>query len=163
VLAVLAGLLQTDPAVVHELHRLLTTQIIVAISLAIVALATLAVALGVLFTVRKVAGTIAPIVDDANQVALSVRARVDTVLGTVDDLSDRLKSGAQAVEDRVRQFGTVVDVVQSEPENLLMDAASTAHGVHAAAARLRTGKRAAEPETEDEDEDYDPEDEVFQD
>ena len=52
-----------------------------------------------------------------------------------------VQTGAQAVETRVKQFGAVVDVVQSEAEEILLDAASTAHGVHAAAEVLRSDKR----------------------
>jgi hypothetical protein len=81
------------------------------------------------------------IAGDAEDVASSIKGRVTDVLDTIDDLNGRLKAGAQAVEDRMKKFGTVVNVVQAEAEDLLLDAASTAHGVHTAAEVLRTGKR----------------------
>jgi hypothetical protein len=41
----------------------------------------------------------------------------------------------------VRQFGAVLDVVQAEAEEVLLDAAATAHGVHSAARALRQTSR----------------------
>ena len=42
----------------------------------------------------------------------------------------------------MRRFGAVVDVVQTETEELLLDAASTARGVHTAATMIRDGGQA---------------------
>jgi uncharacterized protein YoxC len=158
VIAATASLIQSDSAVADQLSRLVTTQVVVAVALVIVALAALGVALGALLGVRKLSGTLdraltqlnprldpllksaTRIADDAEDVASSVKGRVTDVLATIDDLNGRLKAGAQAVEDRMKKFGAVVNVVQSETEDLLLDAASTAHGVHAAAEVLRAGK-----------------------
>jgi uncharacterized protein YoxC len=155
-----AAILQTDPAIVHQLERLATTQVVVAVALALIALSALGIAIGALLAVRKAIGTfdrtmerITPKLDplllsaskvaqDAEHVAASVKERVANVLDTVEDLNARLRSGGQAVEDRITKFGAVVDVVQSEAEELLLDAASTARGVHTAAEVLRSEKRA---------------------
>ncbi len=171
-------MIQTDPAVVQQLHHLVTTQTIATVALAIVALSALGVAVAAVLAIRKAMGLIdrtsgqlAPKLDpllasanriaaDAETIASTVKTRVDDVLGTVEDLSGRLKSGAQAVEERVKQFGTVVDVVQSEAEDLLLDAASTARGVHTAARMLRGGKPQDLPPDAP---DYDVEDDVITD
>jgi uncharacterized protein YoxC len=155
-----SAIVQADPAIVHQLERLATTQVVVAVSLAFIALSALAVAVGALLAVRKAINTfdssmekITPKLDplllsaskvahDAEHVAASVKDRVANVLETVEELNGRLRSGAKAVEDRMKQFGAVVDVVQSEAEELLLDAASTARGVHTAAEVLRSDKRA---------------------
>lgn len=154
-----ASMLQSDSAVVDQLSRLVTTQVVVAVALVIVALAALGIAIGALLGVRKLSATVdraltqvnprldpllrsaSRIAEDAEDIASSVKGRVTDVLDTIDDLNDRLKAGAQAVEDRVKKFGVVVNVVQSEAEDLLLDAAATAHGVHTAAEVLREGKR----------------------
>lgn len=168
-------MIQSDPEVIHQLQRLVTTQTIVAISLAIVALSALGVAVGALLAVRKVLGLLhktmaqltpkldpllesaSRIAGNAEEVSASIKGRVDGVLDTVDDIGGRLKTGAQAVEDRVKQFGAVVDVVQAEAEDILLDAASTARGVHTAAEMLRAGRASPParipPSDDDEDED----------
>jgi len=171
-----AVLLQTEPAIVQQLERLATAQIVVAVSVAFIALSVVAVAVGLLFAIRKLIRTfdraveqINPKIDpllrsatrigeDAEHVSRDVKERVSVVLETVDELNDRLKSGAQAIEDRVRKFGAVVEVVQDEAEELLLDAASTARGVHTAAEILRSEKRArlSQPET-------DPDEDLFTD
>ena len=166
-----ALLMQTDRAIVDQLERLATAQVVVAVSVALIALSAFAVALAALFAVRKVLKTVdrtveqlTPKVDpllasatriagDAEQLAGNVKRRVEAVLETVEDLNARLKLGATAVESRVKQFGTVVDVVQTEAEEILQDAASTAHGVHAAAEVLRSEKRPRLPEGGDEEDD----------
>ncbi|MGQ0560672.1 MAG: hypothetical protein ACT443_02210, partial [Gemmatimonadota bacterium] len=51
-----------------------------------------------------------------------------------------------SVEERVKQFGAVVEVVQSEAEEILLDAASTARGVHTASLVLRSGRREQLPD-----------------
>ena len=123
-------MMQSDPAVVDQLHRLVTIQTIIAISLLIVGLAVVAVAVGTLFAVRKL----------TRQFDGSIH-RLDPIFDTVEDINKRLQTGAVAVENRIKRFGAVVDVVQEETESLLLDAASTAHGVHTAAQMLRSGKK----------------------
>lgn len=170
-IAATASMIQSDPAVVDQLGRLVTTQVVVGVAVVIVALAALGVAIGALLGVRKISSTLdramtqvnprldpllrsaARIAEDAEDIASSVKGRVNDVLGTIDDLNDRLKSGARAVEDRLKKFDTVVNVVQSEAEDLLLDAASTAHGVHTAAEVLRAGKRERIPEKTGSDDD----------
>lgn len=169
---VAAAILQNEPAIVQQLERLATAQIVVAVSVAFIALSVIAVALGLLLAIRKLVKTfdrtmaqinprIEPLLrsatrigEDAEDVSRDVKERVSGVLETVDELNERLKTGAQAIEDRFKQFGAVVEVVQSEAEELLLDAASTARGVHTAAEVLRSDKRArlSQP-AEDPDED----------
>ncbi len=173
------AIMQADPALVHQLERLVTTQTIIAVALVLVALAAIGAAAAAVLAIRKLTRTfdrtmaqLTPRLDplltsasriagDAEEIAGSVKGRMDEVLDTIEDLSGRLKSGAQAVEDRVKQFGAVVDVVQSEAEDLLLDAAATARGVHTAAEMLRSGGRTrAEPPA---DYDDDADDDVFTD
>lgn len=162
-----------DAGLIAEVHRLGTIQVVVAILIGVLALAALGVAAGALIAVRKLSSavirnmnqitpklspllaSVTRIAGDAEEVADSAKARVGDLLETVDDVNARLRSVTDAVEERVRQFGTVIDVVQSETENILLDAASTARGVHSAAEMLRTGNRPPPEEADDFD------DEVF--
>jgi methyl-accepting chemotaxis protein len=170
---------QTDPAIVEQLERLVTTQIVVAVAFAVMGLAVLGVAVGALLTIRKVTRildrttqqlsprvdpiltNLARISDDAQDVAGALKYRLNDVLATVEDLNIRLREGADSVEKRVRQLGTVVDVVQTETEDMLLDAASAARGVHTASQVLRGGRAALPPDLEDDEFDEEEEDDEY--
>ena len=161
----IAALVQTDAEVVHQLQRLVTTQTVIAIFFGLVALAALGVAIGALIALRKAVRSTGRILNsghhlanEAESVLVLLKDRVSDVLESVEDIGNRLKAGADSVEDRVKRFGTVVDVVQTEAEELLLDAASTARGVHTAAAMLRSGRRPVAAHEE-----YEEEEEVFED
>jgi hypothetical protein len=115
-----------DQAVVDQLHSIAVAQWIMAIAFGLVALVIVGAAVTALIAVKKATGAAT---DNLNKIT-----------GTVEDLSNRLRTGVDAVEDRVRRFGAVVDVVQTEAEELMLDAASTARGVHTAASMIREGR-----------------------
>ncbi|MEX1184216.1 MAG: hypothetical protein WEF86_13370 [Gemmatimonadota bacterium] len=75
--------------------------------------------------------------DDAAGMTDDVRRRVDDILHTVEDLNRAVQRGSEATEQRVRRFNAVLDIVQTETEDLLLDAAAAAHGVHETARVLR--------------------------
>jgi methyl-accepting chemotaxis protein len=143
-----------------------------AIATAILALFALAIAAAALFAVLKVRKAMergldnlpsktdpmiaaaTRVAENAREVSDTVKVRVKDILSNLEDISDRLKTGADSVEDRVKRFGVVVDVVQEKAEDLLLDAASTAQGVHTAAEVLRDKKRTSlRPADRDLDED----------
>ncbi len=161
-LTVAAVLLQT-PAVQAQLERIAWSQIVMAVGMAAITLAMLAVAVGAFLLFRSVRRTLgnvqkqvqalAPraeplltaankLAADATSVSTSARARADEVLATVKDLNERLRALSAETEDRVREFGAVLDVVQAETRDILLDAAAAARGVHATAETLGvTGPR----------------------
>lgn len=133
-------------------------QIVTAVSAAIIAL--VAIGLGVygywlIRTLGRIMQSIertvdhlepraAPLIDNAGRVAedareISYRIRYDLeeVHETVDDVNTRLRTAVDAVDRRVREFGAVADAVRQEAEELMLDAASTARGLHALAEELR--------------------------
>ena len=75
--------------------------------------------------------------ENAAELTTSIRTRVDGLLDTIESVDTAIQKGAIATEERVRRFGQVLDVVQTEAEELLLDAAATAHGVHETARTLR--------------------------
>ena len=165
---------QTDPALTDVLNRIAIAQTI----LAVVALVlVLAAGIGLLLSMRtlkrlgrtlqsldKVVDELAPraepLIDGLTRVAVdtaavteAVRRQVNDVLDTVEDVNGRLREATEAAEQRVRQFGAVLDVVQTEAEDMLLEAASTARGVHTAARALRepsTQSRGKLPRTTEE-------------
>ncbi len=159
--------MQAD-AIANQLDRIADIQMVMAIATSILALFALALAAAALVAVIKVRKALergldllpakadpmiaaaTRVAENAREVSDTVKVRVRDFMQNLDDISDRLKTGADAVEDRIKRFGVVMDVVQSEAEELLLDAASTARGVHTAAERLRAGDT-IEDEAEDED------------
>jgi methyl-accepting chemotaxis protein len=149
---------QTD-AIATQLDRIGDIQMVMAIATAILALFALAIAAAALFAVLKVrkvlergldnlpaktdpmVAAVTRVTENAREVSDTVKVRVRDMLDSLEEISERLKAGADAVEDRVKRFGVVVDVVQTEAEDLLLDAASTARGVHTAAETMREKKR----------------------
>ena len=169
--------MQSDPVLVQQFERLVSIQLVGAVALCIISLAVLGVAVAALITLKKLISTvertfgqIAPridplltsvtrIADDAEDMSSALKHRVNNVMKSVDELNDRVMTGADAVEERVRKFGLVVEVVQAEAEELLLDAAATARGVHTASQVLRSGGLEDEPDMMDDDEVYEEEEE----
>ena len=149
--------MQTD-AIASQLDRIGDIQMVIAIATSILALFALAIAAAALLVVWKLKkamsrgldalpaktdpliAAVTRVAENARDVSDTAKVRVRDILTNLEDISDRLKAGADSVEDRVKRFGTVVDVVQAEAEEILLDAASTARGVHTAAEVLRDKK-----------------------
>jgi hypothetical protein len=163
--------LQSD-AIANQLDRIGDIQMVMAIATSILALFALAIAAAALLAVLKIRKAMARgldnlpaktdpllaavtrVAENAREVSDTTKVRVKDVLDTLEEITTRLKAGADSVEDRVKRFGVVVDVVQAEAEELLLDAASTARGVHTAAQALREKKPTRLPRVdEDLDED----------
>ena len=136
------------------------TEIVAAIALAVVALVALGAAVGgvvlmrsanrALRSLERAIGQLTPrtervlhhaerVAEDASDISASARANVKRVNDTVDDLDDRLREVVETADERVRRLGRVLDVVQSEVEDTLLDAAATARGIQMTADRLRRG------------------------
>lgn len=146
--------MQTD-AVAQQLDRIADLHTAMAIAMFIVSVIGLGIAAGALRSVirmRKafdrslltlpaktdpVVASITRVAENAREVSEIVRFRTRDVLDNLEEVSVRLKIGAESVEDRIKRFGLVMDVVQAEAEEILLDAASTARGVHTAAEVLR--------------------------
>jgi uncharacterized protein YoxC len=154
----LIALQQADSLLLDHVARIATAQTILMI--AIVILVGLAVAGAILsYTTMKTLGRTLkslekvinelapraePLLDGATRVAVdaaaiteSVRRRLNDILDTVEDVNGRLRTVTDAAEQRVRNFGAVMDVVQGEAEDMLLGAASTARGIHTTARALR--------------------------
>lgn len=167
---------QLDTASIEVLERIATAQMImagimvvlglIALGGAIVALLELRSARRLLHnlgdTVDELRPRVAPLVDralhvtsDVSGITDNIRRKVDDVLFTVEELNRALRRGGQATEERVRRFAEVLDVVQEEAEELMLDAASTARGVHETARQLRESeprrarRRAPSPNVDD--------------
>ena len=174
-------LAQMDAAALDVLERIAIAQVVMATVMVIIGLIAIGGAIIVLLelrsarrllrdltdTVTDLKPRVAPLVDraihvtsDVSAVMDNVRRKVDDVLFTVEELNRAAKRGGIAAEERIRRLGAVLDVVQTEAEDLLLDAASSARGVHETARQLREPlrprrTRRTPPHSLDEDEEVD--------
>jgi methyl-accepting chemotaxis protein len=140
-----------------QLERIMWAQLVMAGVMIICALAVLAAAIAVLLLVRRTLARVeaakdqllphvtpvlsraATIADDVGHMTAGFRDNADDVQETVHDLIDRTRGAVDALDERVRRFGSVLDAVQAQTEILLMEATSAARGVHTTAQALREG------------------------
>lgn len=162
----LVALQQTD-AVAAQLDRMAVPLLVLAIAAVVVGVFSVIALVASLWTMRSAQGLLksveaqltrlAPktepliekmtrLTDDVRGVSDTVRRGVNDLMDTVADVNRSLKSAARAADIRVREFGAVLDVVKSEAEEVLLDTAATARGLHATAAVLRGSRQAADPE-----------------
>ena len=134
---------QTDPALLESVQRIAWAQIVIAALMSLAFLAVIGAGLFAIRLVRKAQASMQPTIDrvnaiaaDAGEVSEHVKEQVDTLLATVQQVNDRLREAVLAAELRVRDFGAVLDAVQGEAEDVLLDTAATARGVHVAAETL---------------------------
>ena len=160
---VIAMLAQSDERAMHALERIAAVQLVMAIGLWVMVLFMLGAMIIVLIEYRSVRRLIraadaavsdlsprlAPLIDRAKHVTSdlegmtdNVRRKIDDVLHTVEDLRRAIARGGAATEERMRRFAAVMDVVQSEAEDLLLDATATARGLHETARAFQEPRRA---------------------
>lgn len=152
------GLVQAVAPLQAPIERIAASQVVMAAGITIwtLVLVGIGVTMFLLYrSVRRLIGTVeaqvrqlAPkaeplltaaskIADDATDVSGAVRGKMHEVLETVDELNRRLRELTTEAEDRVRRLGVVLDVVQDEAEEVLLDAAATARGLHTTAEALQ--------------------------
>jgi hypothetical protein len=117
-------------AIANQLDRIGDIQMVMAIATSILALFALAIAAAALLAVLKLRkvmergldslpsktdpmiAAVTRVSENAREVSDTVKVRVKDIMENLEDITERLKTGADSVEDRVRRFGVVVDVVQ---------------------------------------------------
>jgi uncharacterized protein YoxC len=129
-----------------------------AIAQIVLAIALLAVGLGVLFAALKVKALVkkveeqgqklrvdlAPaihnvtaVAENVNFVSKTVRSDAEKLSRSVTAATDRLKSAAEMAQQRVGEFNALIGVVQEEAESLFIGGASAIRGVQAGAETFR--------------------------
>lgn len=108
---------------------------------------------------RQVESRTGPVLERAAGIAAnldgitrSVRGDVEHLTGSVRALSDRLTQASEHMETRIDEFNALLEVVQSEAEEMFLDTASAVHGMRAGARALERGSgtgHAAETEEPD--------------
>jgi uncharacterized protein YoxC len=153
-----ASLVQVDPALLEQIGRIATAQTVMMVIMGLLFLMMVGAALLSFNTMKQIGRTLdamekvidelapraEPLIDGATRVAVdaaaiteSVRRKVGDVLDTVEDVNGHLRTAIDIAEERLQRLNAVLEVVQTETEDALLGAASTARGVSEAARALR--------------------------
>ena len=129
-----------------------------AVAQIVLALALLAVGLGLLFAALKVKAlmkkleeqgqklrvdlapaihNVTTVTENAVQVSKAVRGDVDRLSASVTAATEKLKGAAEVAEQRVGEFNALIGVVQEEAEQLFIGSAATLRGVRAGSETFR--------------------------
>jgi hypothetical protein len=149
---------QQKPGWMHTVDALAAVaQIVLAIALLAVGLGVLLAALKVKALMRKVEEqgqklrvdlapaihNVTTVTENVSFVSRTVRRDVDKLSASVTSATDRLKGAAEQAEQRVGEFNALIGVVQEEAEQLFITGASTLRGIKAGAetfGRYQTGE-----------------------
>lgn len=111
---------------------------------------------GIQRTVAELTGRlekrIDPILDRGKEVAANVefisaamRTDIQHVSDSVRSISDRLQTASDRMEERIAEFNALMEVVQSEAEDVFIGSSATLHGIRAGARAWSERRGQAEP------------------
>src|SRR5207253_10534540 len=119
------------------------------ISLAILALAAIAIALSSVIAVlalrtflRILEHLAGPAVSDVRQLVATIRTEAESLVGTSRELRGRIVKAADAAETRLADLDALFEVVQEEVETTTLDVAATLRNVRRGLSVLEWGRRA---------------------
>jgi methyl-accepting chemotaxis protein len=145
-----------------------TAEAVSTIILTLVVLGVLVALIGVLLQLRKLARSVGevtkrlekdagPVLERAKSVmenvdfiTAAVRSDVQKLNDSVARLNDRLKQASERMEERIQDFTALVEVLQSEAEELALDTAAAVRGVRAGTRTLAGGEESVRQEEEEE-------------
>jgi hypothetical protein len=122
--------------------------VVSALSLAIIALATLVVAvasvasaLGIRKFTRALEQLAGPAISDVRQLIGTIKGEADALVGTSRDIRMRIVRAADAAEHRLSDLDALVEVVQEEMEDTALDAAATLRNVRRGLSLWQWGRK----------------------
>ncbi len=147
---------------------LMTAEAVSTIILTVAVLGVLLALMGVLWQLRKLARSVGGITKrlekDAGPVILrakgvaenlefisaAVRTDVQKLNASVAGLNERLREASTRMEERIQDFTALVEVLQTEAEELALDTAAAVRGVRVGSRSLAGGEREGDtPEGDD--------------
>lgn len=82
------------------------------------------------------------VIEDSGEVVGAVRSEIDAIVGTSQDLRERVEAVADTVEDRLYDLESLLDVVQTEVEDTALDVAAALRTTRRGGKLFRQMKRA---------------------
>ena len=151
----------SGPDLVATPTSLATAEAISTIVLAVAVVAVLIVLLLVFLQIRSLAKRIekqsAPVMERARGVAenvefitAAVRTDVQKLNESISGLNERLREASLHMEERIQDFSALVEVLQSEAEDLALDTAAAVRGVRAGTKSLAGTRESGAPSGEEE-------------
>ncbi len=98
--------------------------------------------------------------DNVEFITQALRSDVEALNASVQALTDRLHHASERMEERIKDFNALMEVVQEEAEGIFIDTASTMRGVREGARTIASGSLQGEG-TDDEEFEGDDEDETY--
>jgi hypothetical protein len=86
--------------------------------------------------------------DNVEFITQALRTDVERLNASVKSLTDRLQLASERMEERIEEFNALMEVVQTEAEDIFLDTASTMRGVRAGARSIGRAGTAARSPTE---------------
>lgn len=110
--------------------------VVVALSLAVTALATVIFMVAFVLTARRLDRLVSllehaagPAVQDVRQLVATIKGEADSLVGTSRDIRLRIVQAADSAQERLSDLAALLDVVQDEVEETAIDAAATLRDV----------------------------------
>lgn len=91
---------------------------------------------------RPVLASARSAVDDAGKTVQTIRTEVEQIVGTSRDLRSRVQGATAALEERVHDLETVLNILQEEIEETVLDIAAALRTTRRGASIARALKRA---------------------
>jgi len=114
---------------------------ILALSAIVIALSSLAAALGVREFLRMLRELAGPALGDVRQLVAGIRTEADGLVGTSRELRGRIVAAADAAQARLADLDALCEVVQEEVETTVLDVAATLRTVRRGLSLLEWGRR----------------------
>ena len=114
---------------------------IIAVATIVVAVASVASALGIRKFTRALEQLAGPAISDVRQLIGAIKGEADALVGTSRDIRLRIVRAAEAAEHRLSDLDALVEVVQEEMEDTALDAAATLRNVRRGLSLWQWGRK----------------------
>lgn len=114
---------------------------IIAAAALVVAVASVALALGIRASTKALEALAGPAIQDVRALIGTIKGEADALVGTSRDIRERIVRAADAAEHRLSDLDALVEVVQDEVEETALDAAATLRNVRRGMSLWQWGRK----------------------
>lgn len=114
---------------------------IIALAALVVAVASVALALGIRASTKALEMLAGPAIQDVRQLIGTIKGEADSLVGVSRDIRLRIVRAADAAEQRLSDLDALVEVVQDEMEETVLDAGATLRNVRRGLSLWQWGRK----------------------